>query len=316
VKTSKGPTQRATGAAEVHGVAITHPEKVLWPADGVTKLDLARYYERVAPVLLRYAARRPLTLRPFPQGIDRPGFYLKNAPQGTPPWQETFADVAQSTGETVRFIVARDARTLVWLAQFNAPEVHAWLSTVDHPDTPDWAVLDLDAHGVELVGGAEGADGGAAAWQAISRAARAVRGGLDRAGLRSFPKLSGQSGVHVLVPLDPVHDFDTVRGFFEAFARDLSARHPDLLTADYVKDDRRGRILIDYAQNARAKTTVAPYSVRPKPGAPVAAPVRWDELDDPDLRPNRWTITTIFDRLNMVGDLLEPALAIRQRLLP
>ena len=126
---------------------MTHPHKLLWRADGITKLGLAQYYARVAPVLLRYVQDRPITLRPFPRGVEQPGFYLKNAPKGAPPWVETFADVAESTGEEVRFVVARDARTLVWVAQFNGVEIHPWLSRVDLPDSPDWAVVDLDPAG-------------------------------------------------------------------------------------------------------------------------------------------------------------------------
>ncbi|MGH2371451.1 MAG: non-homologous end-joining DNA ligase, partial [Chloroflexota bacterium] len=282
----------------------------LWPEDGITKLDLVRYYERIAPIILRYVARRPLTLRPFPRGIDQPSYYLKNAPKGTPHWIETFRDVAESTGEPVAFVVARDkadARTLVWTAQYNAIEVHPWLSRIDQPDEPDWAVLDLDLHGTTDRAAADD-------WLRLVRGATLLRQRLDELGLRAFPKLSGQSGLHVLVPLERVHGFDAVRHFFEVVAGEVCAAHPDLLTVDYVKADREGRVLIDYAQNARGKSTVAPYSVRPKRGAPVSAPVTWDELDDAGLRPDRWTLRTIFDRLDDVGDVLEPALTLRQQL--
>ena len=288
-------------AVEVLGVRISHPEKALWPHDGITKLDLVRYYERIAPILLRYVAQRPLTLRPFPRGVDQPGFYLKDAPRGAPPWLKTFRDVAESTGEPVDFVVATDARTLVWAAQYNTVEIHPWLSRIDKPDSPDWAVVDLDPPDD-------------APWEMLVRSGRAVREGLEQVGLRAFPKLTGQTGLHVLLPLARRHTFDQVREFCQALAEDLCARHPDLLTTDYDMADRRGRILIDYAQNSRAKTTVAPYSVRPKPGAPVAAPITWDELEAPDLRHGRWTLRNVFERLERVGDLLEPALRIHQRL--
>jgi bifunctional non-homologous end joining protein LigD len=288
----------------VLGVPVTHPAKLLWPADGITKLDLARYYERIAPVILRYVAQRPITLRPFPHGTDRPGFYLKNAPKGAPPWLRTFTDVAESTGRPVHFVLAQDARSLVWVAQLNAVEIHPWLSRIDVPDRPDWAVVDLDPAG-EIDAGR---------WQVLVRAARAVRDHLAEDGLRSFPKLSGQTGMHVLVPLLRAHPFAQVRSYFERLAQRLCAAFPDLLTMDYDIAGRGGRTLIDYAQNARAKTTVAPYSVRPRPGAPVAVPLTWDELDDSELRPSRWTIRTIFSRLDAVGDVLEPALQLRQRL--
>lgn len=294
-------TVAAGSQVQVLGVRVTHPEKLLWPADGIAKLDLVRYYERIAPVILRYVQGRPLTLRPFRNGIGRPGFYLKNVPRGAPAWVRTFGDVAGSTGARVDFVVASDARTLVWAAQYNSIEVHPWLSTVDQPDRPDWAVLDLDP--------VEGTP-----WARVARAALAIGEHLETVGLRSFPKLTGQTGVHVVVPLAPEHRFGDVRAFFQRVAQEVSDERPDLLTVDYSVERRGGRILVDYAQNARAKTTVAPYSVRPKPAAPVAAPVTWEELRDPHLRPNAWTLRTIFARLERVGDVLEPALGLRQRL--
>lgn len=286
---------------EVSGVRLSHPEKLLWPRDGISKLELARYYERIAPTMLPYVQDRPLALRPFPRGVDQPGFYLKDAPAGAPDWLATFTATAESTGQPVDFVVARDARTLVWLAQRNAVEVHTWLSRTDAPERPDWAVMDLDP-------------GDETPWEWVARGARAVRDLLDGLGLRSFAKLSGSSGVHVLVPLARVHTFDRVREFFERVGQQLVEAHGDILTLDYATRARGRRVLLDYAQNAYARNTVAPYSARPKPGAPVAMPVRWEELDDPRLRPNRWTIRTAFDRLSQVGDLLAPARELDQRL--
>lgn len=288
----------------VAGVVISHPEKVLWPGEGITKLDLARYYERVGPTLLKYAAHRPLTLRPFPRGIDHPGFYLKRAPAGRPSWISTWRDVATSARRPLDYVVATQVRTLVWLAQYNAIEVHAWLSRIDRPERPDWAVIDLDPP----------SEPDAAGWQHLVQAAQAAREWLEARGLRAFPKLSGQTGLHLLVPLLRVHDFETVRRFFATLAHELCAILPDVLTTEYETAARQGRILIDYAQNAYGKSTVAPYSVRPRPGAPVAAPVTWEELDDPQLRSNRWTLRTIEQRLQQAGDVLAPALQLRQRL--
>jgi bifunctional non-homologous end joining protein LigD len=304
---------------EVQGVRITHPDKLLWPADGITKLDLARYYERIAPVMLPYVTGRPLTLRPFLRGIDQPGFFMKDAPSGLPPWLETFRDVAGSTGEPVDFVVARDVRALVWLAQRNAIEVHPWLSRVDDPDHPDWAVVDLDP--------ADDPPESAAPHDTrnepvppltrevqVARAALLVREKLAQRGLTAFPKLTGQTGIHVLVPLAPLHAFDRVRQYVGHLAEELATAYPELLTTGYRTATRRGRVLIDYAQNARAKNTVAPYSVRPKPGAPVAVPVTWEELETGNLVTQPCTIRTMLGRLKRVGDLLEPALDLQQRL--
>ena len=301
-------------AVTVDGVRITHPEKVLFPEDGLTKLDLARYYATLAPVLLPYVARRPLTLRTFPQGIDGPDIYMKRVPKGAPDWIETFRDQpepmrAGQPKEPVDYVVASGpaaARTLVWAAQYNAVEVHPWLSRVDQPDAPDWAVLDLDLHGAA----GEAAD----AFPRLATAARRLRERLAARGLEVYPKLSGQSGIHLLLPLEPVHAFDDVRAFLVAEANAAVQDDPDLLTTDYEIAARGGRVLIDYAQNGRGRHTVAPYSVRPRRGAPVSAPVSWEELEDPGLRADRWTVRTISARLDTAGDVLAPALERPQRL--
>ncbi|MBI2755749.1 MAG: hypothetical protein HYX52_03470 [Chloroflexi bacterium] len=285
----------------IAGVTITHPDKLLWARDGIAKRDLAAYQAWIAPVMLRYAAGRPLTLRPFPRGLDQPGFYLKDKPKGAPPWLQTYTETAESTGEPIDFIVAADARTLVWLAQFNAPEVHTWLSTVDRPDLPDWAVMDLDP-------------GDDTPWDWVARSALAVRETLAAEGLESFAKLSGSSGVHVMVPLEPIHPYDSVRRFMERVAERLEAWHGDVVTTQYHTRERGRRVLFDYAQNAHGKNTVCAYSVRASPGAPVSAPIGWEELHDPLMRSTRFTLGTMRERLEAVGDLLEPALKLRQRL--
>jgi bifunctional non-homologous end joining protein LigD len=288
-------------AVEVAGVPVTHPDKLLWPDEGITKLELVRYYERLGPTILRYVADRPLTLRPFPRGIGGPSYYMKNAPEQRPDWVVTWEDTAESTGRPVHFVVAPDVRTLVWCAQYNAVEVHPWLSRVDRPDVPDWAVVDLDP-------------GERTPFALVVRAARAFKRALDRHGLRGYPKLSGSSGMHVYLPLERVHPFDAVRDFMHRLAEQACASEPDTMTLDYAVADRHDLVLVDYAQNARGKSTVAPYSVRPKPGAPVSAPIRWEELDDPDLRPDRWTRRTLPKRLERVGDLYASALEHPQRL--
>jgi bifunctional non-homologous end joining protein LigD len=310
------PRATHSDAVEVAGVRVTHPDKVLFPQDGLTKLDLARYYAAHGALVLRYAARRPLTLRTYPQGIDRPGVYMKRVPKGAPDWIETFRDQpapvrAGQEKAPVDYVIARDetdVRTLVWTAQYNAVEVHPWPSRVEHPDRPDWGVLDLDLHGP--AGTAPGA------FARLATAGRLLRERLAGRGLDVFLKLSGQSGLHLLIPLEPVHPFDAVRAFLVAEANAACADHPDLLTTDYDVADRGERVLIDYAQNARGRHTVAPYSVRPRRGAPVSAPLDWAELDDPRLRADRWTLRTIGERLAAVGDVLAPALERRQRLPP
>ena len=286
---------------EIGGVTITHPDKVLWPDHGYTKRDLAEYYLAVGPYLLPYLERRALTLRPYPRGIEADGFYLQDAPAGRPAWLPTWRDVATSTGRPVDHVVGGDLRTLLWLAQYNAIEVHAWLSRIDRPDEPDVAVIDLDPSEATPFGD-------------VVTAARLFKAELDRAGLAGFPKLTGSSGIHLFIPLAGGPGFDVVRARVQALCRRVEAIAPELVTTDPTIADRGTRVFADYAQNSRGRTTVAPYSVRPKPGAPVAAPLRWADLDDPALRPDRWTIETMPARIEEVGDLVGPMLTCRQTL--
>jgi bifunctional non-homologous end joining protein LigD len=285
----------------VGGVPITHPSKTLWPADGITKLDLVRYYERIGPMMLPYIADRPLTLRPFPGGIEKSSYYMKDAPPRRPSWVPTWADVAKSTGKPVHFVLGGDLRTLIWCAQYNAIEVHPWLSRIDEPDLPDWAVVDLDPSDQTP-------------FAMVVRAAKAFQRELTERALVGFPKLSGSTGIHIYVPLERVHAFDAVRAYFHEIAESIARAEPDVVTLDYEIAGRHNLVLIDYAQNARGKSTVAPYSVRPRPGAPVSAPIRWEELDNPELKSDRWTLRTLPERLEREGDLFSPALSLRQRL--
>lgn len=286
---------------ELDGVTLTHPRKVLWPDAGLTKLDLAEYYRTVAAYLVPFMRDRALTLRPYPRGITVAGYYLQDAPKGRPEWVRTWEDVATSVGRTVEHMVAGDERTLLWLAQYNAIEVHTWLSRIDRPDAPDFAVVDLDPSDATPFGH-------------VTQAARLFKAAFDRAGVQGFPKVTGSSGIHVYVPLERGPSFDDVRAALHALCVRIEARAPELVTTDPDIADRGDRVFLDYAQNSRGRTTVAPYSVRPRPGAPVAAPIRWEELDDPDLRANRWSIRDMPARLEAVGDLAGPMLQCRQRL--
>ena len=297
------PRRRSDGGdpIEIDGVTITHPDKVLWPDAGFTKRNLVEYYRAVAPYLLPYLARRALTLRPYPRGIGSSGYYLQDAPDGRPAWVPTWCDVAESTARPVNHVVGGDLRTLLWLAQYNAIEVHAWLSRVDQPDQPDFAVVDLDPSDQTPFGD-------------VVAAAGLFKAELDRAGLVGFPKLTGSSGIHLFVPIARGPSFDDVRDYMHALAKRVAADAPELVTTDPIIAKRGARVFADYAQNSRGRTTVAPYSVRPKPGAPVAAPIRWEELDAPDLRPNRWTIKTMPERIAAVGDLIGEMLTCRQTL--
>ncbi len=286
---------------EIEGVTLTHPNKILWPDHGQTKRDLAEYYRAVAPYLLPFLDRRALTLRTYPRGIAQPGIWLQHAPRTRPEWLPTWRDVAVTRGQMVAHIVGGEPRALLWLVQYNAVEVHAWLSRTDRPDEPDFAVVDLDPAVATPFGD-------------VVSAARLFKAELDRAGLDGFPKLTGSSGIHLFIPLARGLPFDDVRARIHALCQKVEGIAPELVTTDPSIADRGARVFADYAQNSRGRTTVTPYSVRAKPGAPVAAPIRWGELDDPDLAPNRWTIGTLPARLAAVGDLAAPLLHSRQTL--
>ncbi len=274
---------------------------MLWPEAGLTKRDLAEYYLSVAPYLLPFMQDRALTLRPFPRGVGAPGFYLQDAPKGAPAWLPTWRDVAPSTGRPVAHVVGGDPRTLIWLAQYNAIEVHAWLSRIDRPDEPDFAVVDLDP-------------GERTPFGQVVEAARRFKAELDAAELAGFPKVTGSSGIHIFVPIERGPSFDAVREWMHRLALRVERAAPDLVTTDPRIAGRGDRVFLDYAQNSRGRTTVAPYSVRPRPGAPVAAPLRWEDLGDPELRADRWTIRTMARRIREVGDLVAVMLRCRQKL--
>jgi bifunctional non-homologous end joining protein LigD len=297
----RGRSGRTAELMHVGGVTLTHPDKVLWPAQGYTKRDLAAYYRSVAPFLLPFMRDRALTLRPFPRGVAAPGYYLQDAPKAAPDWLPTWRDIAPSTGRPVDHIVGGDERTLIWLVQYNAIEVHTWLSRIDRPDEPDFAVVDLDP-------------GDRTPFSNVIQVARRFKAELDEVGLAGFPKLTGSSGIHIFVPLERGPSFDEVREWMHRLALRVEDGAPHLVTTDPRIAGRGDRVFLDYAQNSRGRTTVAPYSVRPRPEAPVATPLRWEDLDDPDLRSNRWTIKTMAALVREVGDLVAPMLACKQRM--
>ncbi len=290
----------------VDGISLhlSHPEKVLWPGEEITKRDLAMYYLAVAPVALPYLAERPLTLHTFPQGIAAAAAYVKQRPRGTPPWVRQ-ACLPARAGHTVCYVTARmepaGAATLVWLANYNSIPLHTWLSRSTNPERPDWVAFDLDP--------AEGAT-----FAQVTRIARWLAGRLAHLRLRSFVKTSGSRGLHILVPLAPEYGYDEVRSFAEAIAREVVQALPDDATLLWPLHERRGSVFVDVRRNSYGATLVAPYSVRARPGAPVSTPLDWEELDDPGLSPTAWNIHSILDRLRRQGDPLAAALTLHQQL--
>lgn len=272
--------------------------KVLWPADGYTKADLMRYYLAVAPWLLPHLRDRPLVFTRYPDGIAAPSFYQKDLAAGAPDWVETFPHLA-STGRTINFVICRDAAALAWIAGQAFIEIHPWLSRAATSDCPDWAVFDLDP-------------AAPASFADAVPLALALRRLLERMGFSAVPKTTGATGIHIYVPLEPRYTYRQVREFVRAVAMALKRAFPAAVTLERAVARRAGRVYVDYLQNVRGKTLIAPYGVRPLPGAPVSTPVAWDEL--PGLDPRAFTIDTVPGRLAARGDLFRPALAFHGRI--
>jgi bifunctional non-homologous end joining protein LigD len=265
---------------------ITHPERVLFPDDGFTKADLADYHRAVAGVLLPHLADRPLMLQRFPEGIGAAGFYQKEAGRGVPSWIRTVE--VPKAGGVVRHPVVDGVGALLALTNLSTVSFHRWPSRVDRLDRPDLLVVDLDPSTDDF--------------EEVRQAAHWTRELLGDLDLVPYLQVSGSRGIHVVTPLDRTADTATVVAFVHDVARLLVLRHPEALTAEGRKAGRDGRLYVDVGRNGWAQTVVTPYSVRPRPGAPVATPIRWEELDDPALRPDRWTIETVPGRLATTGD--------------
>jgi bifunctional non-homologous end joining protein LigD len=263
----------------VAGVEISHPDKVLFPGDGLTKLDVARYYDAVADVMLPHLRGRPVNMQRFPDGIDGPAFYEKKVPSHFPDWAHT-VEVHTADG-TQRQVVVDDRRSLVYLAQQACLTPHTWLCTTRHLEEPDQLVLDLDPSDDSLA--------------KVRRATRLVGALLEGLGLTAYVKTTGSRGYHVLVPLRPTLGFDEVRAFARRCAELLVENEPELLTLEQRKAKRGDRVYVDIGRNAYGQTAVPAYAVRARPGAPVSTPITWDELSR--VRPDQFTTTSVRRRL-------------------
>jgi bifunctional non-homologous end joining protein LigD len=274
-------------------VTLGNADKVFFPDDGVTKGDLFAYYARIAPVLVPHLQDRPFTMLRHPDGIAGKSFFQKDAPVHLPDWIETF------THEGIRYALVNDPDSLLWMVNMGCIDLHPWLSRADRPNKPDLVMFDLDpAEGTPL--------------SDLVAVALLVRDALAALGLEGVPKTSGGKGIHVLVPIDRRYGHDEARGFVAAVARALRQTAPELVTTAWRKADRRG-VLVDANQNGLGRTTAAVYSVRPRPGAPVSAPLRWEEVDD-RLDPTELTMEQVLRRVERDGDLAAPLLTLSQQL--
>jgi len=288
-----------------HVVKVTNLDKPLFPAkdghDAITKRDLIRYHAVMAPAMLPYLADRPVNMNRFPNGIDKPGFWHKAAPKHAPDWLTQWRYDDRGEGETEFYLVPDSPASLAWLSNYGAVELHPWTSTIHHPHQPTWAMIDIDP-------------GPKTTFDDALVAARLYRTALDHLGVEAAPKVTGKRGIQIWVPIAEGYKFQDTQDWVEAVSRAVGATIPDLVSWEWERARRRGRMRLDFTQNAINKTLVAPFSVRPAPGAPVSVPITWDELDDPDLEPDQWTIFNVADRLASHGDPLAPLIGLQQRL--
>jgi bifunctional non-homologous end joining protein LigD len=272
----------ATVRAGRRRIEVSHPDKPMFPKAGLTKLDLARHYALVAPLMVPLVRDHPVAMQAFPGGVDRPGYFMKDVPDHFPDWIRRVT--VPKRGGTLTHVLANDAATLVYLANQNCVTPHIWTSRADRPRQPDRIVFDLDPPGTRF------AD--------VRAAARALGDILRDLGLEPFAMTTGSRGLHVVTPIRRGRDYEDVHGFARGVARVLADQDPRRLTTEIRKAKRGERIFVDVGRNAYAQHAVAPYSVRPRPSAPVATPIRWDELADRRLRPDGWAIPTIGARLD------------------
>ncbi len=314
----EGPTAEEIAALEGLGAAgrwvlqgrelkLTNLDKVLFPSrpgeEPVTKRELIRYYTSVGPAMLPYLAGRPVNLHRYPNGVDRPGFWHKQAPGYAPEWMTRWRYRDASPGDSEDYFVIDSVPALAWLANYAAVELHAWTSRVPAVHEPTWALIDIDP-------------GTSTTAEEVLVLARLYRAGLEHLGVHGAPKLTGQRGVHIWIPVTAGYTFAETSAWVEKLSRAVGATVPDLVSWSWQKESRGGLARLDYTQNAINKTLVAPYSVRPAPGAPVSAPISWEELDSPELRSDAWTVRTLPDRLASEGELFARLVGAPQRLPP
>jgi bifunctional non-homologous end joining protein LigD len=266
---------------------ITHPDKILFPDDGITKGELAAYYEAIAPLMLPHIRGRPITMERFPSGIGQPGFMQKDVSRGYPEWLQRVE--VPKKGGSVHHPLANDAKSLLWIANQNCVTPHVWTSRAPRLYQPDLCVFDLDPSVDDP--------------DAVAQAAVWVHDLLEEVDLPSWVKTSGSKGYHVVVPLDGKLGFDEVAGFAHAAGAVLTQRHPEALTQEFSKSERRGRIYVDSGRNGYSATFAAPYAVRARPGAPVSAPCTWREIERREVSPQGIKLRDMATRIAAVGDL-------------
>jgi bifunctional non-homologous end joining protein LigD len=282
-------------------IKLTNLDKVLFPEPGFTKRDLIRYYVTIAPVMLPYLENRPLNLWRWPDGVTGKSFWQKQIPAYAPKWIRRWDYPEAGSSESHTYLVPDSVATMAWLANHATIDMHPWTSTVDAYKNPTYALIDIDP-------------GPKTTPEELLTLARLYRAALDHFKVIGLPKTTGKRGIQIWIPVKQIYTFRETSAWVEAISRAIGATVPKMVSWQWEKRSRHGLARLDYTQNAVNKTLVAPYAVRPVPNAGVSAPLDWHELDDDDLRSDRWNIVSIIDRVRERGDLFEAALEMEQEL--
>ena len=279
---------------------LTNQNKIYWPAEKITKGELVNYYAEIAPVILPYLKGRPQSLHRFPNGISAPGFYQKDLDTKViPAWVKTQSIFSGSTSENIDYLICNDKATLIYMANLGCIEIHPWNSIIKKIEKPDWLIIDLDP---EAIG-----------FDAVIKTALKTKEVCDNFGLDCYCKTSGATGLHIYIPLAAKYEYDVVRTAAHFIAHKVNELLPGITSLERQPKKRQKKVYPDYLQNSRGQTLAAPYSVRPRPGAPVSTPLSWDEVNA-KLNPQSFTIKTIMKRLDKMGDLWKPVLGTGARL--
>lgn len=288
-----------TVSIEGRSFDLSRLDKVLWPQDGYTKGELINYYVEVAPYIIPHLQGRPMVFTRYPDGIDKQSFYQKNAPSSLPQWIKTYPYYSPDSGRDINFILVEESAALAWLANQACIEMHPWLSCASLVDYPDFIVFDLDPSPGN-------------SFEQVKTIVFLTRQVLNELGLRCYIKTSGSQGLHVYLPVENKYSYEKVRDFARTVAEIICTMQPDIATVERTVRKRGAKIYVDYMQNVKGKTLCSVYSVRPRPGATVSAPLYWDEVNS--IKPSDFTIKTILPRLQKLGELFVPVLTDRQSL--
>ncbi len=277
-----------------HTVVISNRQKIFWPEEGYTKGDLIDYYDKIAGHILPHLKGRPLSLRRHPNGISDPGFYHKDAGENVPSYVSTFKVDSKSSNKVIDYIICNNKATLLYVANLGCIEINPWNSTMKKPDHPTWMVIDIDPSGGNT-------------FEQVVEVALVTRSVLAKAGVDSYCKTSGSSGLHVYVPMNNKYDYGIVRDFAHIVAALVQEQLPGTTSLERSLSKRGQKIYIDYLQNSKGQTLASVYSIRPVKGANVSTALEWKEVNA-KLHPSQFNFRNILKRIQKKGDLFLPVL--------